>query len=123
MVYVAVVLTENSKEKIIKKFSEFIPEDWEIIAHHMTMYMGKIKTSDKNLLGQYVTMTVNFIGKDNFVIALGVTPWEVTSDNKMPHITLAVNRKIGGKPVMSNKLNKWAIIEEPFIVRGIVSQE
>jgi len=56
------------------------------------------------------------VGKNDMVLAIQVLlPASITSANKYPHITLAVNRKAGGKPVMSNNLgiDDWSTIS-PF---------
>ena len=45
--------------------------------------------------------------------------------NKIPHVTMAVNTKEGGKPVMSNKIEKWSgPVSDPnnndIIISGVV---
>jgi len=122
MTYTAVVLTDESRELLIDKFRFLIPEDFEIIAHHMTMYMGPARPEDKERLGEFTTMAVLSYAMDDKVIAVGVSPWHVETDNKIPHITIAVNRKAGGKPVMSNKLKDWKPVFSTFRIRGRIEE-
>lgn len=105
--YSGVVLDEESRNKLLKLFN--IPEGWDVIAHHMTIKLGEL--DDKSLIGKKIRMKVTKVGKNDKVMAVMVEPEGIKSINKVPHITLAVNRKAGGKPVMSNKIKKWAGIK------------
>lgn len=116
--YSAVVLDERSKERLIKRFASNIPKDWEIIAHHMTINLGEIDPEYEKYIGMTVRLTVNDFAMDDKVAAVGVSGFD--SKNAKPHITLAVNRKEGGKPVMSNYLTDWKRIERPFLITGKV---
>ena len=40
--YSAVVLDDESRNKLIKIFKPMIPEKYEIIAHHMTIKLGAL---------------------------------------------------------------------------------
>lgn len=122
--YTAVVLSEESKNLILKNFGSLIPENWEKKAHHFTIHMGKLISSPAKdfSLGSLVNMTVMTFAKDKLVMAVGITS-VIPSSNKIKHITLAVNREEGGKPFFSNKLEKWVPIKEvaecePFSVYG-----
>lgn len=119
--YSAVVLDEKSREKLLSRFKDLIPEDWEIIAHHMTINLGEIDPEFQKFLGyKNVGLWVNEIGIDDKVIAVGVSGF--SSKNQKPHITLAVNRKDGGKPMMSNNIKNWKGLKRPFIVSGDVKE-
>ena len=119
--YSAVVLDDKSKERLIAKFKNLIPKDWEIVAHHMTINLGEIDPEFEKFLGyKNVGLWVNDIGIDDKVIAVGVSGFP--SKNQKPHITLAINRKEGGKPVMSNYINEWEKLKRPFIVSGDVKE-
>ena len=93
MTYTALVLTDESHEKLISKFS--IPEEFETLAHHMTLYMGSIKQEHEHLLGEYSDLIVHSFAEDDKVMAVGVDPLSVPTFNKIPHVTLAVNRSAG----------------------------
>lgn len=119
MTYTALVLTDESHEKLISKF--VIPEEFEKLAHHMTLYMGNIKEEHQHLLGEYSDLIVHSFSEDDKVMAVAVDSLSVPTVNKIPHITLAVNRTAGGKPVMSNRLTEWKKIE-PFRLRGRIEE-
>ena len=100
--YSAVVLDKESRDKLINKFKHMIPDGWEIIAHHQTINMGEIKSEYEKYLGMKIPLNVLSVGESDMAIAVEVEGFP--SANKIPHITLAVNRKEGGKPVMSNDI-------------------
>ena len=116
MTYTAIVLTLDSQNQLKSHFN--IPETWEIICHHMTCNMGLPNDSIKHWLGQKVNLIVRTLAKDDLVMAVGVDT-DVPSTNNIKHITLAVNRKNGGKPYLSNNLIKWEPVSELFL-QGIV---
>ena len=116
--YSGVVLTEKSREQL-KSYIQY-PEGWEFIAHHMTINMGPLKEEYKPLLGQSMDLLVTHIGQTDKVVAVKVES-EIKSQNKTPHITIAVNRIEGGKPVMSNNITEWTPIY-PFEVEGKIEE-
>lgn len=118
--YSAVVLDEPSKQKLINRFKNLIPDEYEIIAHHMTINMGEIDQEYEKYIGFPVRLKVEDFGIDDKVAAVGVSGFP--SKNEKPHITLAVNRKEGGKPVMSNELNNWYNIKKPIHLKGKVEE-
>lgn len=110
--YSAIVLTDESRNKLITAFKHNIPEGWEIIAHHCTINMGELPPELKANIGLPVTMQAITFDMDDKVAAVQVVvPDELNKfiKNKYPHITIAVNRKGGGKPVMSNDMIAKAI--------------
>lgn len=117
--YSAVVLDEKSRELLIDKFKSLVPDDWNIICHHMTINLGELDTNMKEYSGKEVKLVVNSFGFNNLVMAFGVVGFY--SKNKKPHITFAVNRKDGGKPYMSNNIDNWSSIDE-IIVNGKVEE-
>jgi len=118
--YSAVVLDDKSRTKLIQTFSDVIPEGWEIITHHMTINMGAINPDYEKFLGLKVPLTVNEFAIDDLVCAVSVDGFP--SKNNKPHITIAVNRHGGGKPVMSNNLTNWEKVKRPFKVTGKVTE-
>ena len=118
--YSAVVLDDKSRASLLKVFSPMIPEGWETIAHHMTINMGEIDEQFRDLLGTDASLTVTSYAMDDLVMAVGVKGFPTL--NKIPHITLAVNRADGGKPFFSNKLNDWKPITFPITLSGKVTE-
>lgn len=116
--YSAVVLDEKSRDRLIEKFKDLIPEGFEVIAHHMTINLGEIDPEYEKYLGMSIRLSVNDIAMDDKVIAVGVSGFY--SKNSKPHITLAVNRKAGGKPMMSNNLTNWQKLKRPLMITGKV---
>ena len=116
--YSAVVLDENSRERLINRFKNVIPEDWSIIADHMTINLGEIDPEYQKYLGLPVRLAVEDIAMDDKVIAVGVSGFK--TNNSKAHITLAVNRANGGKPMMSNNLRNWERIRRPLSLTGKV---
>jgi len=116
--YSAVILDENSKDKILSYFDSIIPNGWKKFGHHMTIKMGSLE--NKQELGKQVVLEVVGIGKSEMAIAAQVKGYPTM--NKIPHITLAININEGGKPVMSNFITDWEPISLPFQLTGIVSE-
>jgi hypothetical protein len=116
--YSAVVLDENSRLRLINRFKNVIPEDWSVIADHMTINMGEIDPEYQKYLGLPVRLAVEDIAMDDKVIAVGVFGFK--TNNSKAHITLAVNKSNGGKPMMSNKLTNWERIRRPLSLTGKV---
>jgi hypothetical protein len=54
-------------------------------------------------------------------MAVGVQT-EVPSVNSKKHITIAVNRKAGGKPFMANKLVVWKPVPKEIHLSGVVEE-
>lgn len=123
--YSAVVLDDQSRTKLIQVFTPMIPEGWEVVAHHMTIKLGELpeESQEKYDLVDDKIVSLNVIDYaiNSLVFAVGVEGY--TSKNPKPHITIAVNRNAGGKPVMSNKLTDWKPLGFPMILTGKVSEE
>lgn len=118
--YSAVVLDEKSRNRLIERFKNIIPDDFEIIAHHMTINMGDIDPEYEQYVGMTVRLVAEDIAMDDKVIAVGVSGFY--SKNKKSHITLAVNRNNGGKPYMSNNLINWEKLKRPIQLVGKVTE-
>ena len=120
--YTAVVLDTESHASLRARFHEAIPSGWTVYCHHMTINMGKPDEGPaKHLLGETIEMTVVSFAKDSKVMAVGVES-TCPSTNERKHVTLAVNRLVGGKPFHSNKLENWEPIES-FKITGTVMEE
>lgn len=118
--YSAVVLDERSRERLLNKFKDQIPEGWEVVANHMTINLGEIDPQYEKYLSMPVRIQVEDFAIDDKVVAVGVSGFP--SKNAKPHITLAVNRKAGGKPKMSNDLKDWQPLKRPLLLVGKVEE-
>lgn len=121
--YCAVVLDSGPRQQLVDYFRDEIPEGWEIITHHMTIDPFKpLDSSNKDglLAGNRVILTCTHIGKSDKAIAVKVSGYPGKTNNKFPHITLAVNRKGGGKPKHSNDITEWRELETKPKVSGII---
>jgi hypothetical protein len=118
--YSAVVLDSNAKFRLVERFKKYIPENFEIVAHHMTINMGKIDPEYEKYLGMSVQLTVEDIAIDDKVVAVGVSGFG--TKNTKAHITLAVNTLGGGKPKDSNNLMNWQKLRRPLIITGKVTE-
>jgi hypothetical protein len=97
-----------------------IPNDWKIFCDHMTINLGAIDPAYAKYLGMSVQISVDSIAIDDKVMAVGVNGFY--SKNNHPHITIAVNRQNGGKPMMSNNLTDWTPLKIPLLLKGIVTE-
>ncbi len=119
--YVAVVLDPFSRELLIQKVKEFVPEGFDLIAHHMTIRMGSMTPILKLLEGEKINLEILEIGISDKCIAVSVGEGGEWSVNTIPHITVAVNRAGGGKPKDSNAITNWKKIDS-FILRGTIQE-
>jgi len=119
--YHALVLKDNKELKALLK-NDSTALSWGVIAHHVTVGLGPIKNHLISFLGKDFKITVTDIGTiENKVIAVRVKVPEfekIHSFNKTPHITLAVNRKMGAKPFQSNQITKWTPLKTPIHLIG-----
>ena len=120
-----VVLDNASRTKLLDAIRGLIKVDtigWDVIAHHMTINFGKgLPENLKGDLGKTVQLKVTKIGISDVAIAVGVEGYQ--SDNDKPHITIAVNKAKGGKPVMSNNIEVWENWEGGPNLTGKVVEE
>ena len=120
MSYTALVLTDESQDKLVAAMAGRFPSEWKVYAHHMTINMGRIKPDMEHLLGQHFDLVVKNFAVNDMVAAVSVDS-EVPSANDVPHVTVAVNVREGGKPFHSNKLIDWNPVE-PLVLRGRVEE-
>jgi hypothetical protein len=122
-IYYGAFLYPESHYELLNHFRSSIPEDWKTFAHHMTLLFGKNKNPEveefiKNNMGKDVILQVGRLGISDDAIAVDIYS-DVPSDNKIPHITLAVPP--GGKPVNSNKITEWEPVNEPISLKANIS--
>ena len=118
--YTCVLLDDKSRASLIKVFHQMIPEGWDIVAHHMTINLGEIDEKYQDLLGKDAKLTVTSYAIDDKVMAVGVKGHPTV--NEIPHVTIAVNSKGGGKPYLSNKLRDWKPLNFPLELTGVVTE-
>lgn len=121
--YTGIVLDEKSHNKLLEIFGPTWEDEpgWEPIAHHMTIKMGGLPQDKQHLLGMKFSLRIiAFAGNDKVKAVEVEAP--IDTVNKTPHITLAVNRARGGKPVMSNQLTDWVPVKSELIVFGTVQE-
>jgi hypothetical protein len=98
-----------------------IPDGWEIFAHHMTIVFGQELPADlKHMLGKEVELTAHKFGRNGMAMSVLVAGFKSIND-KPSHITVAVNTKEGGKPVMGGEITEWGPIK-PIGLTGIVTE-
>jgi hypothetical protein len=117
--YSAVVLDANSRLLLLREFGNLIPNDWEAICHHMTIGLKPLSQTLQADLGELKDLKVTHIGKSDMALAVKVEGY--FSYNNIPHITLAINKKEGAKPMISNAITDWLPVE-PIVVSGTVSE-
>jgi hypothetical protein len=118
--YTGVVLNYFDRLKLISKFRSEIPKGWKVIAHHMTVNLGKVDEGplDPRHVGQEVNVYTESFAMNDRVMAVGVFSG-VPSDNKRKHITIAVAP--GASPKESNDLTEWIPIDQ-IKLSGIIKE-
>tara|TARA_R110002020_G_scaffold4272_6_gene19025 strand:- start:7577 stop:7936 length:360 start_codon:yes stop_codon:yes gene_type:complete len=104
--YSCIKLSKKSQIKLLQAFAEDIPKDWSIFAHHMTVVFGKGLPNQQDL-DKNIQLIVTHVGMSKKAMAVKVEGYP--SNNKIPHITLAVSPD--GKPVMSNDIKNWSKVD------------
>jgi len=122
--YSAVVLDSGSHQALLElpEVANLLTDQHEIVAHHMTIKMGSLKgTQYESTLGDAQCLTASHVGSlgEGVVVAVKV---DGATDNKTPHVTIAVDRSRGGKPVMSNQIVNWTPLSNPLKLYGTVQE-
>lgn len=108
---------------LLHHISIMIRDSWTRIEReerHVTLWMGDCPNEYK---GKFVSVIVDAIGMNEKAVAFRVKPefGAALSKNATPHITLSVNRGIGGKPYDSNFITEWVEIH-PFQIEGEIRE-
>lgn len=120
--FASIVLDDNSRNKLVTALAHYIPKDWEIIAHHMTINFGKGLGKDREEdKGRKVNLVADEIGISDMAIAVKVHGYP--SDNKIPHVTLAINKISGAKPQMSNDITEWKKMNSHINLSGTITEQ
>ncbi len=104
-------------------FQDKIPNNWEKIAHHMTINMNSIQDgplANTPINNELVDLIATDYDMDERVLAVKVST-EAHSTNTTKHITVAVNRLAGGKPFHSNQLMNWKNMS-PVHLKGRIEE-
>ena len=139
--YKAIVLDKESRDYIIRRMyaREACDEDLEIVAHHITICMGTDKKKKYPFeVGEDVEFTISHLGTlyamemgdkqpegsgntTRMVVAAKVVlPEGKFVKNQTPHVTLMVNRQMGAKPVYSNYITNWNLLNDDRVFKGTV---
>lgn len=87
----------------------------------MTISFGK-GLDDKSEIGKSVTLVVTELGLSDKAMAVKVEGYP--TNNKIPHVTVAVNTANGGKPFNSNQIKEQAVLDlvETLELHGVVTE-
>ena len=114
--YSAVELDDKSHNLLKQTFPS--PEGWSAIAHHMTIDPFKVLPDEET--EKPVKLKVTHLGKNDKATAVKVSGYEGKTNNKFPHVTLAVNKNGGGKPKDSNEITEWEPVEDDIYLTGTI---
>lgn len=121
--YSGLVLDETSRQKLLnfQQIKNLITPDMEVITHHMTIKLGGLQgTPHESRIDQRESVNALSVGAlDGLVVAVMV---DGASDNQIPHVTIAVDRNKGAKPVDSNKITEWQKLTTPIKLEGVVRE-
>lgn len=116
--YSGIILTENSRKDLLQYIK--VPEGWDVLAHHMTIDLGPLRNEYRPLLGQSFDLLVTHVGYTDKVLAVKIDT-QFSTKNDYPHITVAVNREAGGRPMTSNEITNWISVY-PFELEGVLEE-
>ena len=85
----------------------------------MTIGLKPLSKTLEDDLNTLKDLKVTHVGKSDMAIAVRVEGY--FSYNDIPHITIAINKKEGAKPMMSNQITNWIEVE-PITVTGTVTE-
>lgn len=133
--YSAVLLDEKSQEKLrewalsdkadirvghIRLPIHVRDNGWKMVCHHMTIKFPGTPEFVKPYLDSKQNLEAIAVGVSDKAIAVRVIGFP--SENKIPHITVAVNVAGGGKPFDSNKITSWKTLPTPLKLSGTVKE-
>lgn len=120
--YASLILDDKSNSKLLSSVGHLIPDGWKVYAHHMTINFGKgLPDYLKDDLGKTKQIIATAIGKSDKALAVKVEGYH--SDNEIPHVTIAINVKEGGKPVMSNDIKDWQPLQSHINLSGKINEK
>lgn len=127
ILYISIDLDNESRRRL-KYFceedvAEHFGDDAVYKCHHMTIshcsrLTPEILTWCQENNGKEFTLYVDTIGFSEKAIAVGVDVDSVVSTQAYPHITVAVNSAVNGKPVDSNYIKDFEDVYENIVLKG-----
>lgn len=111
------ILTDNIDYNIALNVADKIFIDHCTLLHVSQLHgYSEVFNDLNNRLEENIQIKIEGIGISDKAMAFKVTlPRNVYSINKTPHITICTFN--GGKPVESNNITKWFLLEEPIQVK------
>lgn len=111
------ILTDNIDYNIALNVADKIFIDHCTLLHVSQLHgYSEVFNDLNNRLGENIQIKIEGIGISDKAMAFKVTlPRNVYSINKTPHITICTFNS--GKPVESNSITKWFLLEEPIQVK------
>lgn len=111
-IYVGAFLDDKTRELILNKYKDFIPEGWKLYADHTTFAFNNASPLAKVIYEHYkasvgaeVELISVGLGKSDRAVALELSKDGFETVNRVMHITLAVAPD--AKPVESNNITDW----------------
>lgn len=129
--YSAIVLDEKSQlalsawaDNNVKvnyiRLPVLVRDGWKMFCHHMTIQYPGTPEFVKPYIDTEQKLEATHVGISDKAVAVRVVGFY--SANKIPHVTVAVDVKRGGKPVDSNKITTWLPMKKTLKLRGIVKE-
>jgi hypothetical protein len=118
--YTGIILDDRSRNRFLNTLKDLIPDGWKEVAHHMTVNMGEAKPEHIKYLNFPINLIGTHIGMNDKAIAVAVEGFD--SKKGVPHITLAVNEKEGGKPKHSNDIDEWKPLKRKLFLKGYLEE-
>ena len=117
VLYIAFVIDEGSKQKLLEKTEKYRPNwnNFNIICHHHTITFHTNMTEDifnwaqANLNKVFNIQAIKYgISDKAFAVEVETT---MPCTNDIKHITIMTNPDTNGKPVDSNYITNWKSME------------
>jgi hypothetical protein len=107
---------------LVQMFKQPFMKGWELRGEHVTLHFGILEDFELEWINTEVKMEVWNIGFSDKAIAASViikSPKNIKSKNKIPHVTLAFDKKTGKGGFESNNITHW-IPSPPTKIKGVV---
>lgn len=117
------ILTDNIDYNIALNVADKIFIDHCTLLHVSQLHgYSEVFNDLNNRLGENIQIKIEGIGISDKAMAFKVVlPKNVYSINRTPHITICTFN--GGKPVESNNITKWLLLEEPIQVKTTLKKD
>jgi hypothetical protein len=120
--YCGVLLSDTSRDVLLDGLKDKIPDNWKVIAHHMTIDPFKPFSESKFCkdleFNSSIELKVTHYGINEKAFAVKVD-YPYATRNKIPHITIAINN-VDGKPKDSNSITEWIELKDDITVDGTI---